>query len=647
MKLQKGDFNVFRAGYAEQVEKGFRPRRDTKPLRLKLPLDWDMDPFKDRNWRFQLHAWRMLQPIWSEFHGRDWDRLKREVLPWIRDWYRHHVQQRRKSEFMWYDMAAGVRAQHLALIIHLQQRGLVELDGEEQAEIDELAALHIAKLRDPSFISKGNHGIFQLVGLRLLGIVWQGRPETEGEEAYSSEQMRALIESQFGPEGVHVENSPDYHNFAVTHFGRIRPELFPSIAGVFARKLGEARDVAPWFTRPDGSIAAIGDSEGTGVRFVDSAAADAGSSSVWGDRVVMRDLSKGGYVTVRTTTEAPAHRSEMLVIKGQAATMSHAHADHLGFELFAHGRPLFVDAGKFTYNKNKWRSFFTSDRAHNVVGLHGRAFGPYDTVLGDSGLTAAGLAGGEYFAEGRVRRGDGFSHRRRFEYRPGQQLVLHDAIEAPDAERAVVYFHLDPHVDAEPSDEGVAILVGGRKVATLAYPADEFSLRLVRGQDESDIQGWISPGYGAKEPAVAIELTATGSTRSWTTAIHLTEPVLPNDLLQRQLPREVRIPFLYSCRSDRVLPRPEGATERRVLLEFYSGSPDSANDLLSEALERGGFQPQRSRPEQGGVRTYYVASDGSRGSTLVRPASTYPVRTVGAVGSIYMSFVESIQEAVP
>lgn len=635
--LVRGDFNVFRARYSSQVSYGFKPRADTKPLRLRVPLNWSMDPLKDRNWCFQLHAWRMLEAIWAEFYGRDWRRLKNEVMPWIRDWYAYHIRQGRKSEFMWYDMATGLRAQHLALLIHLQQQALLQLDADEQAEVDELARLHIAKLRDPAFISKGNHGIFQLVGLRLLGIVWTGRPETAGEEAYTSRQMASLIESQFGPQGVHVENSPDYHNFAVAHFGRIRPELFPSIAGLFERKLRQAREVAPWFTLPNGSVAAIGDSEGAGQKFVRSCVADVQSTGKWGDRMLMRDMSDAGYVSIRTDLDTPPHREEMLIIKGQAITTSHIHADHLGFELYTHGRPLFVDSGKYTYNKSKWRNYFTSDHAHNVVGLAGRTFGPYEINLQDSGLTRAEFLDTRYVVEGRVSRGESFEHRRRFEYAPGDSLTLSDWVDAPKGEAPVLYFHLAEHADAIIDDDGVRILVNGRRVAVLKYAAHQFEANLIRGQEEPRIQGWISPAYGKRRPAVAIELTAMRDLRSWTTEISLCKPEVPNDLLQRPLPHGIPIPFLYSCRSDRLLPR-EDAIERRVLLEYYSGTIKAIEEKISEQIEACGYNRLRSSVQDGGLRAYFSASDGVRLNMLVRPSAAFAVRNVGAVGSIYMAF---------
>ena len=61
--LLLSDFEIF---YSNQkaIEKyeleGFRPRKDNKALKLALPINWSQDPFNDKNWMFQLQAWRLL-----------------------------------------------------------------------------------------------------------------------------------------------------------------------------------------------------------------------------------------------------------------------------------------------------------------------------------------------------------------------------------------------------------------------------------------------------------------------------------------------------------------------------------------------------------------------------------------------------------
>ena len=172
--LVRDDFQIFGAGYLEQVTQGFKPRSDVPAVRLHPPLDWDMDPFNDRNWRFQLSAWRMLDPIWSQWYEHDWSRLSRETMPWVEDWYRYHVAQRRSSKFEWYDMATGLRAQHIALLLYLQQRHLIALDTGQLRQLHWLARMHVRKLRERAFINSNNHGIFQIQGLRLLCLVWKG-----------------------------------------------------------------------------------------------------------------------------------------------------------------------------------------------------------------------------------------------------------------------------------------------------------------------------------------------------------------------------------------------------------------------------------------------------------------------------------------
>lgn len=639
MQLKKSDFNLFAGDYSDFAKRGFRPRKDVKPVRLKLPLDWDTDPLNDRNWRFQLHGWRMLPPIWKEFYGQAPAHVSGKVLPWVRDWYDYHVRQKMTSDFMWYDMAAGLRAQHLALILHMYRSGEFLLETHELLEVEELAAMHISKLRDPAFISKGNHGIFQLVGLRLLGIVWANRPETEGEEAYSCRLMGELLDSQFGPQGVHVENSPDYHALALAQFARIRPELFPGIAEQFRQKLVAAREVASWLTMPSGAHAAIGDSEKDGCVLTEPFRCDDQSMTDRGDRIVLRDLTEGGYAVVRSAPEVPQRRASMLIVKGQAFTRSHAHADQLGFELFAFGRSLLVDSGKFGYDRDSWRHYFTSDRAHNVVGLQGVDFDAADTRLGTSGLSQARLVDdSRYFIEGAITRGEYFTHRRTFEYLPGRTLIIADEIDAGDTDVPVVYFHLAAGLRAEFCNGVVTISSSGTMLATLVMAPSVFSAEIICGREKPSIQGWLSLSYGSRIPANVIELRGPPGLRKWRAELALIEPVdyacgvrLPD------FPSGVVPGFPYTFVAERVVNLSDGRMQKRVLVEYLEGTVEVIDRALEQDLQVQGFRRRISRPEQGGLRSFYGNHELAL-TTLVRPATSKAVRCPGAKGSVYFAF---------
>ena len=507
--LRHEDFQAFEGGGSRLPADGFQPRPDVSPVPLAPPVDWSMDPFADRNWRFHLQAWRFLSPIWRAcLKTGDWSRVRRDILPYVLDWHRYHVARRQASSFAWYDMAVGLRAQHLALLLWLQQQGRVALSADEAAAVLQLAQRHADKLNEPGFISAGNHGVFQLHGLRLLELALAGQPGAKPPPAQAEPQLRAMLQTQFDRHGIHTENSPSYHLFIMRTFRKLRLALYPSLAEPHATLLSLAAEAAPWFTLPDGGIAPIGDSSGPGVPFPAGAHFAQTAQARDGSPVVWRDMSASGYAVVRTAPDVPAQRAGMLIVHGTGIAASHGHADQLGFCLTARGRRLFVDAGKYAYSTDAWRAYFVSDAAHNVVGLDGHAFGPADTQRKGSALGPLHAApDGSFSIDGEIARGKAFVHRRRFLYRPGLSLTLIDSVRKPDASCAVSRLLLDPELRAEAGPQGQALIYAGdTPVARVRSSVARASLEIVRGQ-ESPPLGWVSPSYLRRVPATALAWT--------------------------------------------------------------------------------------------------------------------------------------------
>src|SRR5688572_20556682 len=108
---------------AIQSEQGFRaPGRDElSAWPLTTPLAWNADPFKDRNWRFQLHAWRMLDPLLLAWAQTGDQRYVDDAMRIVEDWHFYHVKNAHHSAFGWDGMATGIRAMKIALLL---DRGL-------------------------------------------------------------------------------------------------------------------------------------------------------------------------------------------------------------------------------------------------------------------------------------------------------------------------------------------------------------------------------------------------------------------------------------------------------------------------------------------------------------------------------------------
>ena len=647
MKLEISDFAVIGGGYAKQAAHGFRPRRDVKPLKLELPLDWDMDPFHDRNWRFQLHAWRMLPPIWAAFLGKDNARLVRELMPWIEDWHRYHMRERNEALMTWHDMATGVRAQHLALIGLVHSRGEIELSPEQAGMIRELVREHARRLRDDEFIARGNHAIFQLVGLRMMGEVYDDIPELEGEAAYATRHMERLFKAQFGPLGVHVENSPSYHHFAIHQFDRIKPDLFPTLKKTFRTVLDAARSIEPWFAMPDGMIAAIGDSEGRAKAVLKPGArGDLEFNAPSGHRYLARDLSRAGYAVIRSAPEVDPEQASMLIVKSQCISSGHAQADHLGFELFEQGMRLLVDSGKFTYNTDNWRKYFKSDRAHNVVGLAHRDFDPGSTPPGSASMNPLTVAAsGAFRVEAKVERSGDFKHKRVYEYLPGEWLRIRDRVGRGATGQAVAYFHLAPELTAVVAEDGDSVAVldaSGSRRLVFELNGARLRPRLVHGQTEPYIQGWYSPSYRVKVPATVIEFVADRGVRDWVIDVRIDKRPVQDALPTAPwpIPLPASISGVVRVRTTRALVNQDGRRETRMLFEHPERSEKVMHEIMRKAILAAGYRLVNSGRRQKGVGSTFEHGSGATLRLLVRSPEAYRLKDPKMGGSTYLALAE-------
>ena len=148
------------------VRASSRRASDLPPQPFRLPFDWNADPLNDRNWMFQLHAWRMLDPHLNRLLAEPGHpRAFADILEVVADWHRGNVRNR-PGPFTWYDMATGVRALKLALLGRIAERQDYVFD--DPGLITDLVERHIPELSRPEALEWNNHGLFQLSGLMAL-----------------------------------------------------------------------------------------------------------------------------------------------------------------------------------------------------------------------------------------------------------------------------------------------------------------------------------------------------------------------------------------------------------------------------------------------------------------------------------------------
>ncbi len=497
-------------------EKGFvaHGRKDLPPLPFALPFDWAQDPFADSNWMFQLQAWRMLDPYLRRIArapAQAGDALA-DCLAIVADWVRAEAEGT-AGPFAWYDMAVGIRAVKLALLAEgMRAAGTLPPEG---LDLPALAERHMAELDDPARLSDNNHGLFQLHGLMALIAAFPGQPRAVERRAFAAQEMAGLIGRQFGPLGVHTENSPCYHFFALE---RIEPMLdapwwrLPEMAETRER-LATARRAGLWLVDPAGRTPPIGDSsEGVRVR-------DFAGLRDWPHREQdgMLGAVLDGYGIVRSVPEAEPERASLLFLTASFQNRTHKHADCLSFIWQEGGRSILIDSGKYGYKRDGMRRYFVSPRAHNTVEIGGVRLSltePYG-----SGLRRVAPAGTLWLVEAEAARG-AFRHRRRLLYLPGRFVLALDRIapgdDAPEAGAGKAppvtswwHFHPDLAIRraeaAEPAAAAIARLEGlGDGAAIEVVHLDNARDRKVEtacGTPAPDLQGWVSRRYLETEPA--------------------------------------------------------------------------------------------------------------------------------------------------
>jgi hypothetical protein len=232
-----------------------------------MPIDWGANPFADDNWRFQLNAWRMIDPLLGEYFETGDPSHLNDAFGYVRDWHRHNIVEGRGNTFRWKDMATGIRAMHIAFLENARQRGVLQLSDADAQMLRDMAALHVARTVQDG-ISLNNHGLFQLAGMALTCRIYENDPACDAADIFIRKELDNLLSEQFTAQGVHKEHSPDYHLFMIRALDRVGA-LHPYMGEI---DMVAIEAVSPWLAFPDGTLGRFGDSEKTGAPLADDPA---------------------------------------------------------------------------------------------------------------------------------------------------------------------------------------------------------------------------------------------------------------------------------------------------------------------------------------------------------------------------------------
>jgi hypothetical protein len=473
---------------------------------------WREDPFSDRNWRFQYHMLRWLDPLRRAAEHGD-DRAYEMWSRWVHDWVEKNPPSSPRTSWAWTDMSDGIRAQQLCSAATL----LADRDPDQLDWLEQTIRIHAEHLADPANMGNANHALHQQESLFVCGRVLQDDQLWQ----LASRRMSSLLIAEYDAQGMNAEGATAYHynNYLWWERALHRYDLehLPRPEGA-SRHLQAPEGIAH-ATRPDGTLVPIGDTDLQNPKQVQSPyiayVTTNGRAGTPPPETVK--VYEAGYVFGRSgwgTAKRPYSEQTYYSLRFGPASRVHGHPDGTSLTYSARGVNWVVDPGKYEYGKSTPRAHFFSRGSHSLLSIDGRktfkdahveltrqTLHPrvHDVVLEDFSFRGIELTRRVIFST-------------RAEY-----LVVMDYARSARRITGVQRWQLGPDVEASLDGSTVTLSSGGC-VGTLWFDEAPTQISTVTAQDDP-FDGYVSTGWRKMAPATAVLAERRGTDLSFVTVL--------------------------------------------------------------------------------------------------------------------------------
>lgn len=469
---------------------------------VTLPANrsWTENPLGDNNWQFVDHSLRALHSLFQTYAVTGDERYRNRAVVLIRDWVTDNPRIGSRSPWAWNDHATALRATVLACATTY-----VPMDAWF------LTALrtHGQTLADPGFyVGVGNHALNQSLGLLEIAHVLR----RADWKTLAVNRLSTLAARSIDAQGVTNEQAVGYQQYNFGLYSAARQRILAlglTPPASFARVLQMPTFLAH-ATLPNGEYEMIGDTDrrrATSIpgTFAEFAATQGRTGRVPGDTVA---LYWAGYLFARTGWGAtrPYADETFMSLRWGPAQFIHGHADHGSVTLYGAGSRLLVDPGKYTYNRDAYRTFFTGRSAHNVVTVDGVAWNrsAASTLLNQSRDARMVTARVRMTGNAGVTHVRGVTFSRRLGY-----VLVDDRLSSSSGRVYRQLWHLteDARPYVQPTHFHTQRARGNVQVRQLIGSGT--TSRVVAGQT-SPIQGWVAWEFGKRLRAPVVEFRRAG-----------------------------------------------------------------------------------------------------------------------------------------
>jgi hypothetical protein len=507
--------------------------------RLSHKIDWRRNPTNDKVWLFTLNRQEWLWDIAAAYLLTNNSKYALAFEEILHGWFEQNPRMDWKDEAdpVWRLIESSLRMSSTWIDAFTVFFPCDEID--EALKWRMLGSFYehaqfLAHFRSPG----KNHLIQESYGLLAVAGAF---PEFKASAKWlelANLRLEETLSSEIYPDGGYVEGSTFYHRFVVRILQQIADfadEFEVELSGVFHERLERMYAFLMQIARPDGVMPQMNDGfRAKSLRTLYREPArmfgrqDFEFFASQGERGREPEMRSVGFpysgVYVMRSDWSPEAR--YMIVDAGLFGSSHGHEDKLSFELFAYGKPFIVEGGNYTYKYDRWHRYFESSFAHNTIVVDQRS----QLRMANEGIWAFERVeelpnvwySNELFDYVEASYDDGYGnnkesmlrglkHTRRILFVKPDYWIIWDVVSGDGEYPTNQLFHFTPEAEVrvENDRDVIAIYDEGPRLTLRSLSPEGTALTKATGS-ESPIQGWVSPEYGVKAPAAAVDFESKG-----------------------------------------------------------------------------------------------------------------------------------------
>lgn len=316
------------------------PFPNFEPFNFINKNSWNTKNIKYGNsYQLYIHTLRFVNELLLMYEETKEQKYLEKSKRYIMDWI-DFVTNYKTTALVWYDHSVAQRVQVLLFYLLLSDK-----DSFENEIMGDLLNYHAEFMLDKKNYKHNNHSLMMDRSLMLIGLL------LKNDRYFDTGYYRSIdtFWRSFSKQGLHLENSPDYHNMVIKMYKEMETILnkFDKSYGELVNKLlFKAQNLSSQIALHNHRLPIIGDT----------------NNDVRVDKNNYENL-----IDYEAGLSILQNKDVYLGFISGYSTITHKHHDDLSVIVMFKGEMIFEDGGKYNYSSDDIRKYMLSVNAHSNI----------------------------------------------------------------------------------------------------------------------------------------------------------------------------------------------------------------------------------------------------------------------------------------